>query len=191
MYYKLFLPLQLFYFSSAFAIKTSLILLYYRIFAVHRWFRFELLGAWIIVVLYYLVNSFVAVFECKPVAFFWDKNIEGGTCINQNQFFRWNGVANLLPLFRLLVTKTASSKDRAYSRGASSKAVNALHLSSKSAKGLGNASGGGFSRLNEQQGLDSCITTRVTAEHIEMGDAPAGIVRDQTIEQHHDIVSDF
>lgn len=60
------------------------------------------MGAWIIVILYYIVDFSVAVFECKPVAYFWNKKIEGGTCINQNQFFRWNGVANLLIDFMIL-----------------------------------------------------------------------------------------
>ena len=99
---KLFLPVLLFYFTSAVAIKTSLILLYYRIFGIHRWFRFELIAAWIIAMLYYIVDFFVGIFECEPVAYFWDKTIKGGTCINQSQFFRWSGVANLLIDFMIL-----------------------------------------------------------------------------------------
>ena len=67
-----------------------------------RWFRWELAFAWCIVVLYFLVGMLVAVFECKPVAYFWDKSIHGGTCINQDQFFRWDGVANLLIDFMIL-----------------------------------------------------------------------------------------
>ena len=46
--------------------------------------------------LYFLVDLFVAIFECRPVAFYWDQSIKGGSCINQVQFYRWNGVANLL-----------------------------------------------------------------------------------------------
>ena len=53
-------------------------------------------------VLYFLVDMLVAIFECTPVAYFWDKSIHGGTCINQDQFFRWNGVANLLIDFMIL-----------------------------------------------------------------------------------------
>lgn len=34
--------------------------------------------------------------------FFWKKTIKGGTCINQDQFYRWNGVANLLIDFMVL-----------------------------------------------------------------------------------------
>ena len=84
------------YFASAVSIKTSLILLYYRIFGIIRWFRWLLIGVWAVVVLYFVVCLLVAVFECTPVAFYWDKSIESGRCINENQFYRWNGVANLL-----------------------------------------------------------------------------------------------
>lgn len=99
---QIFLPVQIFYFASAVAIKTSLILLYYRLFSVARWFRWELAFAWILVVLYFIVNVLVAIFECKPLSYLWDKSIAGGTCINQDQFFRWNGVANLLIDFMIL-----------------------------------------------------------------------------------------
>ncbi|KAL9012167.1 MAG: hypothetical protein Q9173_003048 [Seirophora scorigena] len=92
----IFLAIQVLYFSSAVAIKTSLILLYHRIFGVIRRFRWALAAALTIVVLYFIVCLIVAVLECHPVAFYWDKSIRGGTCINQNQFYRWNGVSNLL-----------------------------------------------------------------------------------------------
>ncbi len=52
-------------------------------------------------ILYFIVNLFVAIFECRPVEFYWDKSIKGGTCINEIQFFRWNGVANLLTDFMM------------------------------------------------------------------------------------------
>ena len=90
------LAIQILYFSTAVAIKTSLILLYYRIFGVIRWFRWLLGAAWIICALYFIVDLLVAIFECKPVAFYWNINIKGGTCIDENQFYRWNGVANLI-----------------------------------------------------------------------------------------------
>ncbi|KAL9595709.1 MAG: hypothetical protein Q9219_006275 [cf. Caloplaca sp. 3 TL-2023] len=95
-FFKLFLAIQIMYFASAVSIKTSLILLYYRIFGVVRWFRWLLAAVWAAVFLYFVVCLFVAVFECSPVAYYWDKSIKNGSCINQNQFYRWNGVANLL-----------------------------------------------------------------------------------------------
>ena len=51
---------------------------------------------WTIVLLNFLVCVLVAVFECHPVSFYWDKSIKNGSCINETQFYRWNGVANLL-----------------------------------------------------------------------------------------------
>ena len=36
------------------------------------------------------------IFECRPVALFWDKVIKGGTCIDENHSFRWDGVANII-----------------------------------------------------------------------------------------------
>lgn len=67
-----------------------------------RWYRAVLLGAWVVVILYWIVDLFVAIFECTPVAFYWDLSIKGGTCIDQNAFYRWNGVANLLIDFLVL-----------------------------------------------------------------------------------------
>ncbi|KAL8936666.1 MAG: hypothetical protein Q9211_004070 [Gyalolechia sp. 1 TL-2023] len=298
LYYKIFLPLQLFYFCSAAAIKTSLILLYYRIFAIHRWFRFELLGAWIIVILYFLVDFFVAVFECKPVAFFWDKSIQGGTCIDQNQFFRWNGVANLLidfmiltltmpliwrlnlksrqkaslsavfllgtlyarcfplhpktedrfvlltvdllqsacvasvvrviafnqvnfdditytivdasiwstieqsvgiicaslltyqPLFHRIFSKFRGFSDRLDSERTPPRAIGMLPWRSKSdARVSGDPGSAGFSRLNEKPCLENGVTTRVTAERVVGNEAQAGILTNQAIEQHHEVIS--
>ena len=90
------MAVQILYFSTAVAIKTSLILLYFRIFGVIKWFRVLLIGAEVVVALYFIVDVLVAIFECHPVAFYWDKTIKGGKCINENQFYRWNGVANLL-----------------------------------------------------------------------------------------------
>ena len=95
-FFKLFLAIQVLYFSSAATIKTSLILLYYRIFHPVRWFRYLLAVTWAVVLLYFIACLLVAIFECNPVPFYWDKSIKGGSCIDQNQFYRWNGVANLL-----------------------------------------------------------------------------------------------
>ena len=81
--------------------KTSLILLYYRIFGVSRGFRYTLAVAECIVASYFLACLLVAIFECNPVPYYWDKSIPG-SCVNQTQFYRWNGVANLLVDFMIL-----------------------------------------------------------------------------------------
>lgn len=83
------------------AFKTSLILLYYRIFGVARRFRYSLVIAECIVAGYFLACVLVTAFECRPISYNWDKSIRGA-CVNQTQFYRWNGVANLLIDFMIL-----------------------------------------------------------------------------------------
>lgn len=92
------MAIQIMYFASAVFIKTSLILLYYRIFGVVRWFRWLLAVVWVAIFLYFILCLFITVFECRPVAFYWDKSMKNGTCIEENRFHRVKriGVANLL-----------------------------------------------------------------------------------------------
>ncbi|KAL8934398.1 MAG: hypothetical protein Q9216_005931 [Gyalolechia sp. 2 TL-2023] len=100
-FFKIFLALELLYLCCSTATKASLVLLYYRIFRLVKWFRWLLALAWATVFIYFFVCVFVAIFECKPVSFKWDKTIEGGTCIDQDKFYRLNGIANLLIDFML------------------------------------------------------------------------------------------
>ena len=94
--------IQISYFSTSVAFKTSLILLYYRIFGDVRSFRYVCILAEAIIACYFVVCLFVTIFECKSVSYHWDKNIPGGSCINEPQFHQYNGVANLLIEFMIL-----------------------------------------------------------------------------------------
>lgn len=96
------MALQIFYFFSAALFKTSLILLYYRIFGVSRRFRIALVVALTLVLFYFVACLLAAIFECNPVASYWDKTIPGFKCVNEVAFYRWNGVANLLIDFMIL-----------------------------------------------------------------------------------------
>lgn len=61
--------------------KLSILLQYLRVFP-HNGFRiacFLLMG---VVIVYSICTFFSAIFECTPVAYFWDKSLEG-TCLNQ------------------------------------------------------------------------------------------------------------
>lgn len=93
---QLFLVVQVIYLTSAALVKTSLILLYYRIFGVINWFRWLLATAWALVIANSVVCIIVAVFKCRPVGLFRDESIDDGSCIDRIQFYRWNGVANLV-----------------------------------------------------------------------------------------------
>lgn len=99
--FQLCLAQYILYFVTSMAFKTSLILLYYRIFGVARRFRYTLAIAECIVASYFLACVLVTAFECRPISYNWDKSIPGA-CINQTQFYRWNGVANLLIDFMIL-----------------------------------------------------------------------------------------
>ena len=75
--------------------KTSILLLYRRIFSVHRWFRFTT-DALIVYIWMWATSEFlVAIFQCQPIAYQWDKSIPGD-CINQLAYFRWISVPNVI-----------------------------------------------------------------------------------------------
>lgn len=93
--------LQIFYFLSSVFFKTSLILLYWRIFGVSRGFRKVLIVAWSIVIMYFVANLLAAIFECNPIAKYWNMGLSG-KCVDTVAFYRWNGVANLLIDFMIL-----------------------------------------------------------------------------------------
>ncbi|KAJ4297853.1 hypothetical protein N0V90_005752 [Kalmusia sp. IMI 367209] len=76
------------------ATKISILTQYLRVFPVPR-FRiacFIVLG---IVVLYGLWTLFGSIFLCFPVAFFWDKSIANGKCLNQEVIWFTNASVNI------------------------------------------------------------------------------------------------
>lgn len=80
-------------FAIAFA-KCSILLLYYRIFISSR-FRVAIYVLAFIVISWGLSDVFVAIFQCSPVRFAWDKAIQG-SCINQLAFYRWISMPNIV-----------------------------------------------------------------------------------------------
>jgi hypothetical protein len=92
---KSFMAIQIIYFTNAVFTKASLLLLYYRIFGVIKAFRWALYAAGLLVVGYYIACVITSIAGCSPVNKFWDPSVPGN-CINQVEFFRYNGVANML-----------------------------------------------------------------------------------------------
>ncbi|KAK2607151.1 hypothetical protein N8I77_005853 [Diaporthe amygdali] len=78
--------------------KTSILLLYIRIFRVHHWFRYAnyLLIAYIW--MWGLSVCLVTILACKPVPFQWEQyaGATDGVCIDQLAFFRWVGPPNII-----------------------------------------------------------------------------------------------
>jgi hypothetical protein len=73
--------------------KTAILLLYLRVFQIHRWFRITTKVLIVFIWLWGISESLVAIFQCRPVAFQWNKKISG-TCINQLAYYRWVRVPN-------------------------------------------------------------------------------------------------
>ena len=80
-------------------IKLSILLFYRRLFprqnTTARW-RACHLALCMASVAVGIIQCFGIAFQCTPVAFFWDRTIPGGHCINMSAFFRFGNIANLL-----------------------------------------------------------------------------------------------
>ncbi|KAI2626808.1 hypothetical protein GGS21DRAFT_529265 [Xylaria nigripes] len=75
--------------------KTTILLLYLRLFRIHRSFRITtyLLIAYIWV--WGISEVIVALSQCIPIAYQWDKTLNG-RCIDQLAFYRWVSVPNVI-----------------------------------------------------------------------------------------------
>ncbi|KAF3762720.1 hypothetical protein M406DRAFT_323664 [Cryphonectria parasitica EP155] len=93
-------------YSMAIAImKTSILLLYRRIFGVERWFRHFTWGLIVYVWLWALSETIVAIVQCTPVAYQWDKTLNG-VCIDQLATYRFIPLPNVLHDVVLLALPT-------------------------------------------------------------------------------------
>lgn len=92
---QIFLAVQISYFLNAALTKISLLLLYYRIFGVVKYYRWALWGSGFLVTSYSIIFSFGTIFGCWPVAKFWIPELRG-SCINKMEFARWNSVSNMI-----------------------------------------------------------------------------------------------
>ncbi|KAL2850513.1 hypothetical protein BJX68DRAFT_237027 [Aspergillus pseudodeflectus] len=82
--------------------KLSILLFYLRIFETRS---FKMLS--------YIVGSlvlchgtgvfFAAIFQCWPIQYTWDKNIVGGSCFNQQAFYRYVSLPKILTDFVILI----------------------------------------------------------------------------------------
>ncbi|KAL4941124.1 hypothetical protein BDV06DRAFT_223418 [Aspergillus oleicola] len=104
-YQQSFMAIQLVYFTNAVLTKSSLLLLYQRIFGVVQRFRYALFTSWFLIISYFIACVIASIFSCIPVSYLWDRfagpdpnenNNAPGSCFNEVAFFRWNGIANML-----------------------------------------------------------------------------------------------
>ncbi|KAL2800951.1 hypothetical protein BJX66DRAFT_104232 [Aspergillus keveii] len=98
-YQKSFIAIQLIYFTNAVLTKSSLLLLYQRIFGIVRPFRIALAISWFLIISYFIACAIASIAGCLPVSYVWtryDTPPGPGSCFNEVAFFRWNGIANML-----------------------------------------------------------------------------------------------
>jgi hypothetical protein len=84
-----------FYVVTLASTKISVLLLYLRIFP-HEPFRYAASATIGMIALSTVVIFFMTVFSCHPVAFFWNRDIGGGTCININKLAYANSAMSII-----------------------------------------------------------------------------------------------
>ncbi|KAL4918830.1 hypothetical protein BDW62DRAFT_200472 [Aspergillus aurantiobrunneus] len=105
-YQKSFMAIQLIYFMNAGLTKSSLLLLYHRIFGIVSPFRVALGISWFLILGYFVACVIASIAGCLPPAYLWTRfenpNAQG-SCFGEIAFFRWNGLANMLLDILMLV----------------------------------------------------------------------------------------
>ncbi|KAF7879368.1 hypothetical protein EAF04_000564 [Stromatinia cepivora] len=100
---QVYLASELIWACSMALIKISVLLLYVRIFGSMRYFRLLAYGFGSFTIAWAIMVVFVCTFQCLPVAYQWDKTIEGGQCINSWLFFTIGSSFDVLVDFALLI----------------------------------------------------------------------------------------
>ncbi|KAK9777181.1 hypothetical protein AB5N19_12290 [Seiridium cardinale] len=87
---KYFVLTQVTYKASINLTKSSILLLYVRIFGGVRWFRWICICLITIIATYCTASLIVTIFQCNPVQRAWDKSL-AGSCIDNGKFWYANG----------------------------------------------------------------------------------------------------
>ncbi|KAL9130303.1 MAG: hypothetical protein Q9217_001478 [Psora testacea] len=84
------------YFTTSFFTKASLLTLYFRLFSPNKYFRYAVYIATIVVICQFMSSFFAVIFQCVPMAGFWNPDLKGVKCINLFLLSLVSGVLNLL-----------------------------------------------------------------------------------------------
>ena len=82
--------------------KVSILLQYLRIFTTKQ-FRVSCWALLGFVAVYSTWTFFASIFECMPVAYFWDKTIKGGHCMNEYAVWFTNAGVNIVTDFAIII----------------------------------------------------------------------------------------
>lgn len=61
--------------------------------------------------MYGIETLLTGVFTCKPIAYYWDMTISGGTCVNETKLYFANAAINIFTDFTLLFLPFLILKD--------------------------------------------------------------------------------
>ena len=77
--------------------KCAILLLYLRVFTTgNKAFAASVYVIGFVVIATGVANTFVAIFQCTPVAYEWDKSVQDGRCIDVVAFARYMTIANVV-----------------------------------------------------------------------------------------------
>lgn len=77
--------------------KCAILLLYVRVFTTsNKFFTSSVCLMGFVIIATGAANTFVAIFQCSPVAYEWNKSIQGGKCIDQVAFARYMAIPNVV-----------------------------------------------------------------------------------------------
>lgn len=97
---------MVYYLSLTFT-KISILLQYLRIFPIKN-FRIAAYIVLAVVCLYGTWTVFGSIFECWPIAYFWNPTIKGGHCMNQFAVWFTNAGMNILTDFTIVILPISS-----------------------------------------------------------------------------------
>lgn len=83
-------------------IKLSILSFYLR-FSVERAFRMAVYLVMFVTIGYTLPNAFLFLYICRPMAYYWDRSIPGGMCINDQAAFDAANFLNMLTDYAILL----------------------------------------------------------------------------------------
>lgn len=88
------MPVQILYLTNTSITKTSILLLYARIFGVVTRFRWALIAVGFLVAAFWVSCVIVTLAGCRPFSAFWDL-VQTGHCVNGPPFTRGNAIINM------------------------------------------------------------------------------------------------
>ena len=87
---------EIIYMIAMASIKISILLFYYRLFNSDPRFRIAVWVMATVVMCWYLTSTLIAIFQCSPIPYNWDRTIPGGQCIRTDTLWIGNSVSNLI-----------------------------------------------------------------------------------------------